>query len=235
MINGGYIELELKLGICPGAGDKPKLPDSSYAGGADLDGTKKLSSAGIDSETIIMADAEEENHKAGRNAIRLDGSFTPGRLLKKLLLTEAQKTLLNQQLVNTIRDNNLSEAECLEHVKKLFEQGSDGNYLDDQLDSSLHNALDKDFISVANFIIENVDLEVLNLQNGSDNPPLVTAILYGKYISKNKAAMNEIAKKLIDKGVDLTLENVLMQTPLEFAGRIGNTVIVDYIENLQED
>ena len=75
LINGGYIESESKLGICPGAGAKPKLPISSYAGGPDLDGTKKLSSAGINSNTIILEDAETTYHKAGKNVIRMDGSF----------------------------------------------------------------------------------------------------------------------------------------------------------------
>ena len=78
LIDGGYIESESKLGICPGAGAKPELPNSSYAGGPDLDGTKKLSSAGINSETVILADADKDYHKVGRNAIRLDGSFTQG-------------------------------------------------------------------------------------------------------------------------------------------------------------
>ena len=78
LIDGGHIESESKLGICPGAGAKPKLPHSSYAGGPDLDGTKKLSSEGINSETIILADANTSHHKAGKNAIRLDGSFVQG-------------------------------------------------------------------------------------------------------------------------------------------------------------
>ena len=79
LIDGGYIESESKLGICPGDGDKPKLPISSYAGGPDLDGVKKLSSAGINSNTIVLEDAETTYHKAGKNAIRLDGSFTQDR------------------------------------------------------------------------------------------------------------------------------------------------------------
>ena len=75
-----YLESESKLGVCPGDPDKStlRLPYSSYKGGPYLDGLKKLSSEGINSNTIILADAEEENHKAGRNAIRLDGSFTQG-------------------------------------------------------------------------------------------------------------------------------------------------------------
>ena len=53
-----------------------QLPSSSYKGGPYLDGLKKLSSEDINSNTIILADKEKEYHKAGRNAIRLDGSFT---------------------------------------------------------------------------------------------------------------------------------------------------------------
>ena len=78
LIDGGHIESKSKLGICPGAGAKPELPSSSYAGGPDLDGTKKLSSAGINSNTIVLEDAETTYHKAGKNAIRLDGSFRQG-------------------------------------------------------------------------------------------------------------------------------------------------------------
>ena len=80
LIEGGYLESESKLGVCPGDPDKStlQLPDSSYAGGPYLDGMTKLSSNGINSDTIILADAEKENHKAGKNSIRLDGSFTQG-------------------------------------------------------------------------------------------------------------------------------------------------------------
>ena len=77
LIDGGHIESESKLGLCPGDPDKSKLlPISSYTGGPDLDGTKTLSSEGINSNTIVLADADKTYHKAGRNAIRLDGSFT---------------------------------------------------------------------------------------------------------------------------------------------------------------
>ena len=67
LIDGGHIDENTKLGICPGAGDKPKLPDSSYAGGSDLDGSKKLSSAGINSNTIVLEDAET-TYQPGRTS-----------------------------------------------------------------------------------------------------------------------------------------------------------------------
>ena len=84
LTDGGYIESESKLGLCPGDSIKPKLPDSSYTGGADLDGSKKLSSEGINSNTIILEDKDINYHKAGKNAIRLDGSFTQIQKLPRL-------------------------------------------------------------------------------------------------------------------------------------------------------
>ena len=79
----GYINEQTKLGNCPGSGNKqPGLVPSDYELGADLfdaGNPKTLSSADINSNTIILADANTENHKAGRNAIRLDGSFRQNR------------------------------------------------------------------------------------------------------------------------------------------------------------
>ena len=79
----GYINEKTKLGNCPGSGNKqPGLVPSDYELGADLfdaGNPKTLSSTGINSNTIILADKEKEYHKAGRNAIRLDGSIHPGR------------------------------------------------------------------------------------------------------------------------------------------------------------
>ena len=79
LIQGGYIESESKLGICPGDPDKSTrtLPDSSYQGGPDLDGMKKLSHADITSQSIVLEDNDIGYHKAGKNAIRMDGSFGP--------------------------------------------------------------------------------------------------------------------------------------------------------------
>ena len=78
-----------------------------------MDGTKKLSSNGISSETIILADANTENHKAGSNAIRLDGSFRQGGNTASLLLAQAEKEELPGQLLMAVKDADLDEVKRL--------------------------------------------------------------------------------------------------------------------------
>ena len=115
LIGGGYIESESKLGICPGDGRKPTLPQSSYRGGPDLDGTKKLSNAGIDSESIVLADVDKY-HQAGRIAILLDGSFVQPAHPRHLLLTPTQREELAMKLPFAIQFE-VQRAAILQHLQ----------------------------------------------------------------------------------------------------------------------
>ena len=176
LTDGGYIESESKLGICPGAGAKPELPISSYAGGPDLDGMKKLSSAGINSNTIILADAEKENHKAGKNSIRLDGSFTQsgggGTVLAKRNPEDNHATVYNAIVAGNLNEVTrlLSLDPPLENINEtIVISANDGNFnLNIFLALLLqlpYNDLDLDNEEVGNKIREIV--EIL-LANGAD-------------------------------------------------------------------
>ena len=77
LIASGYINKDTKLGNCPGSHEeKVGLNSTAYQGGPKLDGTNALLSESINSNTIILEDVSTAHHKAGKNTILLDGSFT---------------------------------------------------------------------------------------------------------------------------------------------------------------
>ena len=71
LVQGGYLDTDSKVGDCPGHTGKQALSSSSYRGGPDLNGSKSLADAGINSETVIMEDAETTYHKLGKNQINV--------------------------------------------------------------------------------------------------------------------------------------------------------------------
>ena len=205
---------------------------------ADLDGMKKLSSAGINSNTIVLEDARTEHHKAGKNAIRLDGSFSQrGGNAQTPMLTPEEKRHLNQQLLAVITQGGISDADCLQRVKDLFKQGADGDYRDETEFSRnytpLHSAIQYRHLETAKFITENVDVDVLNIGDFHDYTPLHSVLQsWGMGDAHTKAALNEIAKLLVDKGVDLTLQTsgMLFQTAWDLANILNNIEMKTYIE-----
>ena len=84
--DSGYVDENTKLGDCPGSPDKEQgLSNSAYEGGDLIDG-RKLSHSNLGSNSIVLEDKASTYHKAGKNAIRMDGSFR-----QKIELTLAQK------------------------------------------------------------------------------------------------------------------------------------------------
>ena len=205
LIDGGYIKSESKLGLCPGHSRKPKLPHSSYAGGPDLDGSKKLSSAGINSETIILEDDDPDNHKAGKNVIRLDGSFsqkielTPAQ--KRELLSSNDKGMLDEELINL-----LGNSPSVDDIADLLEAGADPNAIVNG-ETMLKTAVNWGDLSIIIKILEN-DRTDVNLQNEQDNnyTPLHYAVNAGEM---------EIVKAILAKdGVNVNLQDDEGYTPL---------------------
>ena len=73
LIDNGYLDENSKLTDCPGEDGKQNPRDSSYVGGEKLDGINHL--LALTDNDIILSDKSETHHKAGKNAIHLDGSF----------------------------------------------------------------------------------------------------------------------------------------------------------------
>ena len=77
LIDNGYLDADAKLGDCPGQEGKQKPSDSSYVGGEKMDGSNSL--LALTDTDVILADKSTDHHKAGKNAILFDGSFTQTR------------------------------------------------------------------------------------------------------------------------------------------------------------
>ena len=106
LIDNGYVDENTKLGDCPGSPDKEQgLSDSAYQGGDLIDG-RKLSHSNLLSNSIVLEDKASTYHKAGTNAIRLDGTFvtTPPRPQ----FTPAQLAIANNVLRTLVRQATLT-------------------------------------------------------------------------------------------------------------------------------
>ena len=222
LTDGGYIESESKLGICPGAGAKPKLPISSYAGGPDLDGTKTLSSEGINSETIVLEDADISYHKAGKNVIRLDGSFTQEGGIRKQVLTEKQQKEKDRELFVAVK------ADDLDGVKRLLQDGADVNARDLSGRTPLIYASRWGFKTIVDELLKQSEVKV-DLSAGRQHALHITlarlhevVFFINPGVPGNQPDLVYIARELIDAESDLTLTNSLNRTPLVVAKNIKN-------------
>ena len=158
---------------------------------------KTLSSEGINSNTIIMEDAQDSHHKAGKNAIRLDGTFTrrgesnPPLVTDPLVnqdpppLTPEEIRQLSPNLITAVLNNELDT------IKELLEKGA------------------------------NVNVTTVNNQT-----PLYLAVEgWISATITGKPKWIQIAKLLIDHHTDSTIENANGDTPLGLVKLFGNVEI----------
>ena len=239
LINGGYIDADTKLGDCPGSPAKERgLSNSAYQGGSDLDGTKTLSSKGVNSETIVLEDADSSYHKAGKNAIRLDGSFTQSRGIRKPVLTEKQQKEKDSELLNIAGAPFTEEDEVIKEIRRLLEEGANIDAVDENFSNftAFCYAILGGRFEIAKFLIdEGIDI---NIQNAYDETALHNTLESWDYNDESETyrdKLNEIAKLLIDKEPDWTVRDANDKTPLAYAESINNTEIVEYIREAMEN
>ena len=206
---------------------KPTLPQSSYRGGPDLDGSKKLSSAGINSNTIILEDDDSDNHKAGKNAIRLDGSFS--QKIEKIELTFAQKRELlsteereelDQQLLTACQNSGL------EALKRLIGEGANIN---------AKNGSGQTAFGLVHRNIGNEDLAIRfyqTLMNAPDfNPNLVDETLdFSPLLSAAESGLKSIVEELLEfPDIRLDSEDGTGWTALHHAANENSPDIIDLL------
>ena len=212
LINSGYVDENTKLGDCPGSPDKEQgLSNSAYEGGDLIDG-RKLSHSNLGSNSIVLEDKASTYHKAGKNAIRMDGSFRQKIELtlaqKRELLTTDQREKLDADLLIAARDGDL------EAVKRLIGQGADVTTTDNSGRTPLNIVmlpLSGDFSETILFLlsIEEVVQETLNRPDDGDYPPLYNLLegisFYDEDNDPNIDAMFDMAEALIHAGADVTI------------------------------
>ena len=222
LIDGGYIESESKLGICPGDGDKPKLPISSYKGGPYLDGMKKLS---IRTSTPIPSSWKIPGVRIirpGKIASDMDGSIRQGgggnlADTPQPPLTPEEQVELDQRLLGAARSGDL------ETVKLSYGQGADVTAINSEDRTPLNAAAFEqsgDFSGVITFLLSIEEVgETLDFPDYQGYPPLhnlLDGISFYAEDDPNIDAMFDMAEALINAGADLTLE-VRGDTPLDLA------------------
>ena len=112
LIASGYIKEGSKLGDCPGHEDKQTLTDSSYEGGPELTGDKNT--LALTEKAIILADTSDTYHKAGKNQILMDGSFSQEREIEPpIVIVDVPDPLDEDNIGNNVNPDELLVIACI--------------------------------------------------------------------------------------------------------------------------
>ena len=226
---GGYIDVDSKLGDCPGSDPEEGITATAYIGGDSLKGQRRLSA--IKSDEIILSDEYVDNHHAGGNAIRMDGSFTRSAREKlgmrgKLKSPQDAPDLgtedgdipdLDGDLIDAVLDNDLPR------VRVLLHQGADVNVRTGYDNTPLHLATQWEDGEIVELLLKQNEVK-LNETNYDGATPMHMSISFG-FIKPARILANK-------KGVNMNVQNDKGNSPLHFACIRGRTQIATLlIEN----
>ena len=228
LIASGYIKEGSKLGDCPGHEGKQKLTDSSYEGGPELTGDKNT--LALTEKAIILADVSDSSHKAGKNKIRLDGSFTqegPPQLSQAEETTEpdqADNEELDDLIVTVYNVGGKETAADVDKVRRILDGGADPNARQTVAGdpptsgyTALHYAAKRGYTRIAIELLKEEDIKP-NLKTQFRYTPLHYAALNG---------YTDIVKELLkEEDIKPNAQTQFRYTALHFAALHGYTDIV---------
>ena len=250
LIDNGYLDVDAKLGDCPGQEGKQKPSDSSYVGGEKMDGSNSL--LALTDADIILYDKGDTHHKMGRNAILEDGSFRQPYIPS---LSPQEKQALNQQLYTAVWAKNT------EKIRNLLEKGADVNTQDDGRDRTpmhisivqRHKEGVEALLSAGEINLELPDVDghkPLHVAVVNKNKEITTLLLEGAakvnaedrdwglrplhYAVMNSNPDSGLIQLLLDHGANPYLRNGVNRTPRQLAIQQGRAqAIIDLLQEAE--